>query len=76
MIWFFERGAQRLQCEMRPASNGSGFELAWQSPDGQMHIDKSDDTVTLTARRKQLEESLKADGWKRVGRETPDKHFL
>jgi hypothetical protein len=76
MIWFFERGGQRLQCEMRPAAEGGGFELAWQTPDGETHIEKSDDTESLTARRRQVEENLKADGWKRLGRETPDKRFL
>jgi hypothetical protein len=75
MIWFFERGDQRLQCEIRPGESG-GFELVWTTPDGQRHAEQSSDAAVLTERRKQLEESLKRDGWKRVGRVTPPERFL
>ncbi len=77
MIWFFERGDQRIQCEIRPSeSEAGGFELVWQSGDGQSHVERSSDWETLTNRRRQLEEQLKQDGWKRVGRVTPDRRFL
>jgi hypothetical protein len=76
MIWFFEREGLRLQCEMRAAAEGSGFELTWTTPDGQVHIERSDDEEELTKRRRELEERLKRDGWRRIGRETPAKRFL
>ena len=75
MIWFFERGLERLQCEMRPAEGG-GFELVWETPDGETHVERSADADSLSARRRQLEANLKRDGWKRIGRETPSKRFL
>jgi hypothetical protein len=75
MLWFYERGEQRLQFEMRSA-DGGGFELEWQTPDGEKHIERSDDPVVLTERRKELADTLARDGWKRVGRVTPDKRFL
>ena len=71
MLWFFERGGERLQCEIRPASTGAGFELTWTSPDGQVHTEHSADSEALTERRRLLEDSLTRDGWKRVGRITP-----
>jgi hypothetical protein len=76
MIWFFERAGVRLQCEMRPAAEGSGFELTWTTPDGQVHIERSDDEEQLTKIRRELEDRLKLEGWQRIGRETPPKRFL
>lgn len=75
MVWFFEREGVRLQCEIRPAQD-KGYELVWTTPDGQTHIERSEDPADLTRRRRRLEECLKQDGWKRVGRVTPDKQFL
>lgn len=76
MIWFFERGPKRLQCEINAAADGNGFELVWETPDGQRRIERSQDPWALMARRRHLEESLKRDGWKRIGRETPPQRFL
>jgi hypothetical protein len=76
MLWFFERGDQRLQFEMRPAADGTGFELVWQTPDGETHLEQSEDPAVLTDRRMELETTLKHEGWTRVGRITPDRRFL
>jgi hypothetical protein len=76
MIWFFERAGVRLQCEIRSAAEGSGLELVWTTPDGQTHVERSDDENELTKRRHELEAKLKLDGWQRVGRETPSTRFL
>lgn len=76
MLWFFERAGVRLQCEIRPCGDVPGFELVWTAPDGQVHVERSEDPATLTQRRRELEDRLKLDGWKRVGRETPEKRFL
>lgn len=71
MIWFFERAGMRLQCEIRAAADERGFELVWTTSDGQVHTERSGDPAGLTKRRRELEESLKLDGWTRLGRETP-----
>jgi hypothetical protein len=71
MIWFFQRGERRLVCEIRQARDDHGYELAWTSPDGQFHVERSDDLSALGDRRKELEQTLQFDGWKRVGRVTP-----
>jgi hypothetical protein len=71
MIWFFQRGERRLLCEIRRAPDGTGYELVWTTPDGQFHVERSEDAASLGERRKQLEQHLQRDGWKRVGRVTP-----
>jgi hypothetical protein len=75
MLWFFERGDERLQCEIRHAAEGTGFELAWTSPEGQIHIQHSEDLAALTERRRELQQRLELDGWKQVG-QTPPVRFL
>jgi hypothetical protein len=76
MLWFFERAGVRLQCELRAAEDETNFELVWTSPDGHLHVERSDDPAALTTRRRRLEEELKLEGWTRLGRETPAKRFL
>ena len=51
MIWFFERPGERLQCEIRQAASGPGFELVWTSSDGRIHVELSDDASELMRRR-------------------------
>jgi len=71
MIWFFQRGERRLVCEIRQARDGHGYELAWTTPDGQFHVERSEDLSALSDRRQRLEETLQFDGWKRMDRVTP-----
>ena len=71
MIWFFERPGERLQCEIRQAASGSGFELVWTASDGRMHIESSDDPSELIRRRCALEHWLRLDGWISPGRVPP-----
>jgi hypothetical protein len=71
MIWFFERPGERLQCEIRQAASGPGYELVWTSSDGRMHIEMSQDPSELIRRRRALEHWLTLDGWTRPGRITP-----
>lgn len=76
MIWFFERGEQRVQCEIRQAADGSGLELLWTTPDGETHIERGESEADINERRRILEERLALEGWTRVGRVTPPKRFL
>lgn len=71
MIWFFERPGERLQCEIRQASSGPGYELVWTSNDGRIHVELSNDPSELLRRRRALEHWLSLDGWVRPGRVTP-----
>jgi hypothetical protein len=70
MLWFFERAGKHLQCEIRPASDGSGFEVAWIQ-DGETRLEHFESSDEAEQRRRAIEEKLIEDGWKRVGRVTP-----
>lgn len=74
MIWFFERPGERLQCEIRRAAAGYGYELIWTSHDGRSHVEASPDPGELMRRRRALEHWLKMDGWIRPGRVTPQRN--
>jgi hypothetical protein len=75
MIWFFERPGERMQCEIRQASAGIGYELVWTSNDGRIHVELSDDPAELLRRRRVLEHWLKLDGWICPGRMAPARPF-
>jgi len=75
MIWFLERPGERLQCEIRRSSVGTGYELVWTSNDGRTHVEISDDAEELLSRRRALENWLRRDGWVRPGRATPHRIF-
>ena len=70
MIWFFERAGKHLQCEIRPASSGAGFEVEW-TQNGQTRLERFENSEAAQDRRRVIEEQLVRDGWKRVGRVTP-----
>ena len=63
MIWFLERTGERLQCEIRQAPSGPGYELVWTTSQGRIHIERSNDPLELMRRRAALEHWLKLDGW-------------
>ena len=76
MLWFFERSGERLQCEIHAASDGTGVELVWTLKE-ERHVEHFADAREAELRRKQLEATLRSDGWKRIGRVTPPpKRFL
>ncbi|HUR00824.1 MAG TPA: hypothetical protein VM166_15340 [Gemmatimonadaceae bacterium] len=63
MFWFFERGGERLQCEIRPSVNAAGFELEITGPDGEKQLEYADDANALAIRWHELEVDLKVNGW-------------
>ena len=74
MLWFFEKGAERLQCEILAAADGPGVELVW-SQHGETHCERFANVADAEKRRLHLQESLLHDGWKLVGN-APPKRFL
>ena len=75
MIWFFERSGERLQCEIRQAASGPGYQLVWTTSDGRIHVERSDDASELVRRRLALEHWLGLDGWIRPGPVAPTRPF-
>ena len=61
-----QRGAERIQCEIRAADDGRGFELVW-SEDGRQHVERSPNPDELATRWLELEQRWKRDGWTKIG---------
>ncbi len=63
MLWFFEKNGERLQCEIRPCSFATGFELELSTADGQKQLERADNAETLAVKWLELDYQLKRDGW-------------
>jgi hypothetical protein len=63
MMWFYERGPERLHCEMRTALDASGFELVITWPDGHIHTESYPDQARLLRRWCELDRAWQAQGW-------------
>jgi hypothetical protein len=63
MIWFFHRGADRLQYEIRESEGPSGYELVVRRPGGVVRVEHFGDTITLLERSLELQRALVAEGW-------------
>ena len=63
MIWFFERQTSRLLYEIRRQVDGEEYELVVTFPDGRQEVEQFKDAISLIERSRDLQESLKAEGW-------------
>jgi hypothetical protein len=71
MLWFFKKGSERLQCEIRPSLNDSeSYELTW-TEQNEVHVLRSADVDELAARWLELEERWKRAGWVKVDETAP-----
>jgi len=63
MIWFFHRGSEHLQYEIREAAGSPGYELVVVGPDGVPTVERFADSIGLLERSLELQRSLLSDGW-------------
>lgn len=63
MIWFFHRGTQNLQYEIRESSGPPGYELIVMGPDGVARVERFTETIGLLERSLELQRDLLQDGW-------------
>lgn len=63
MFYFFKRGADTVQCEVRAAADGPGFEIIVTSQDGKERCERFATSEQVHARWLQLHESFERDGW-------------
>jgi hypothetical protein len=63
MIWFFDRGGQRLRYEIRRTESGDKYELVIGHPDGRTEVEQLVEPSDLLKRCMELAESLKHEGW-------------
>jgi hypothetical protein len=66
MIWFYERGDERLRCEIRLAIDREGYELVVVHPDGTERTEQFIDFVQVLRREHELDRAWKAQGWREV----------
>jgi len=64
MLWFFEREDARLHYEVRRRTDGDEFELVITASDGRQRIEQFRDAGDVEARSRQLQERLRAEGWR------------
>jgi hypothetical protein len=63
MIWFFDRGGERLRYEVQRERNGR-YRVVITRPDGSESVEEVDEPTALIERSVQLMNSLRGDGWK------------
>ncbi len=63
MIWFFHRGHDHLQYEIRETAGTAGYELVVRGPEGDVRVERFDDTISLLERSLELQRALVAQGW-------------
>jgi hypothetical protein len=63
MIWFFHRGTEQLQYEIRESQDAPGYELVVRAPEGEPRIERFEDTISLLERSLALQRELVAEGW-------------
>ena len=64
MIWIFQRGNERLHCEIHRESVGQGFELIITNPDGSQRMERFEDPSALIKRSLDLQMELIEAGWR------------
>jgi hypothetical protein len=63
MIWFFDRGGERLRYEILRERNGR-YRVVITGPDGTESVEEIEEPTELIERSVRLMNSLRGDGWK------------
>jgi hypothetical protein len=64
MFYFFSRGTQTMRCEVRPALDGDGYEIAITGQDGVERIEYHATSDEVHRRWLELHGKFSNDGWK------------
>lgn len=71
MLWFFERGGEKIICEARLPLEGAGYELVISWPSGQQSVEKFSRMSALVRREHGLDRAWRAQGWKDLKGQIP-----
>jgi len=63
MIWTFERGSERLRCEIRRDEDGQDYEFVVAPAEGPVQVERFSDPAVLIARSVEYFRILMVDGW-------------
>jgi hypothetical protein len=64
MIWFFDKGGERLRYEITRDRTDHRYRVVITHPDGHESVEEVDEPTTLIERSVQLMNSLRGDGWR------------
>ena len=63
MIWFFDKGGEKIRYEISRERTGGRYRLVLTHPDGSESVEEVDRPTELIERSVQLMNSLRGDGW-------------
>ena len=63
MFYFFRRNGSSIRCEVRADSDGDGYELIVDRPNGTMSVEHFGAPPELNARWREIERTLVREGW-------------
>lgn len=63
MFYFFRRGDETAQCEVRATSDGPGFEIIITGSDGKERFERFATSEQVHARWLELHDTFQRDGW-------------
>ena len=64
MIWFFDKGGEKLRYEITRARADGRYRVVITYPDGRESVEEVDEPIELIERSIQLMNSLSGDGWR------------
>jgi len=64
MIWFFDRGGERLRYEISHDRHTGRYRVVVTRPDGSESVEEVDQPTDLIERSVQLMNDLRTEGWK------------
>jgi hypothetical protein len=63
VFYFFQRGDDTVQCEVRAAVNGPGYEIIVTEPGGVTRVETFDTSEQVHARWVELHKRFSDEGW-------------
>lgn len=63
MFYFYQKGSETLECEVRPAAAGPGYEIVITEPDGLHRIERFATSEQVHRRWIELHKRFEVDGW-------------
>lgn len=63
MFYFFQRGKDTVQCEVRAATDGPGFEIVVTEPDGAERVETFATSEEVHTRWLELHKRFADEGW-------------
>ena len=63
MFYFYQKGPEKLQCEVRSAADGPGYEIVFTEPGGQQRFERFDTSEQVHRRWIEIHNRFEREGW-------------